>query len=34
MNNSKENSILKLANNILEVLGQDIVIEEEDYLFK
>lgn len=35
-NNSQVQSsvILRLANSILEALQQDIVIDEEDYLFK
>lgn len=31
---AQDSSILKLANNILEALQQEIVIDDEDYLFE
>jgi hypothetical protein len=33
-NQSAESYLLKLANSILEALQQEIVIDDEEYLFK
>ncbi len=33
-NKNKESNLLKLANSILESLQQEIVLDDEEYLFK